>query len=312
MRKSNHKKVALLISGHTRSIGFTIENICEIKRVANCDVFIHRWTEPEMASATWRQPERYLYDESVNKSIVELLQPKADLIESSEMVRARAFSEIYKNHQIKNLSGSHFMIYGIWKLFKMVAEYSHEQNAEYDVIIRYRFDLFCPDPRKILEDINGLTREIECVKMPEHNWAKEAGLYFDGVLISDFKTYSKIVESLPSYFHDKYLQLFDNEKSFPELLIVECITSMGVKIKSSVSEFHLIRKNGFREQTFVVDHSLRSRVVSLFAICEFLNNTGTGYIADRLIRRCEDKSNMVLFRIMRVFHPIIKTVKAIF
>ena len=188
----------------------------------------------------------------------------------------------------------------------MVVEHSAEQNTNYDVIIRYRFDLFCPDPKKILEDINDVVGDNGCVKMPEHNWAKEADLYFDGVLIAGFKTYSAIIDSLPFCFHDRFTLLSENEKLFPELLIVDSIASMGFKIKPSVSEFHLIRKNGFCEQMFIADNILKGRISSMFAICEFLNKSGTGYIAEKLIRRCEHKTNMVLFRTMRLFHPLIK------
>jgi hypothetical protein len=312
MNKSNHKKIALLISGHTRSVGCTIENICEIKRVTGCDVYVHRWVEPEMTSPTWRQPEKYVDEESVNRSISRLLQPKGVLVESSEMVSATGLSHIYKNHLAKNLSGAHFMIYGIWRLFRMVVEHSAEQNTNYDVIIRYRFDLFCPDPKKILEDINDVVSDSGCVKMPEHNWAKEADLYFDGVLIAGFKTYSTIIDSLPFCFHDRFLHLVENEKLFPELLIIDSITSMGIMIKPSVSEFHLIRKNGLCEQKFVIDNSLRNRIASMFAICEFLNNSTTGYIAQKLTRRCHCKSNHVLFRVIRVFHPLIKLGKKLF
>jgi hypothetical protein len=203
------------------------------------------------------------------------------------------------------------MLYGIWRAFRLVVEQCDAQNAQYDVIIRYRFDLLCSDPKKILIDVNDVINESKFIKMPEHNWAKAADLFFDGVLIASFTTYSRILSSLHLEFNSRFLHLHEDENLFPELLIAESITSLRIKIKSTCAEFKLIRKDGLCEQVFTANSSILNRCISNYSLCEYLRRSRDGYVVKQLVRRCSNQTNIVFFVLARLFYPLIKIIKSL-
>ena len=57
------------------------------------------------------------------------------------------------------------------------------------MVIRYRYDLRCLDPEKILLDVLDVFENNNVVKMPAHNWAQSVGAFFDGVIVAEYKIY---------------------------------------------------------------------------------------------------------------------------
>ena len=63
------EKVALLLSGHTRSIKYTINNILKLKNCLNSDIFIHTWSEVNQKGKHIWKKENETYEISVEDNI---------------------------------------------------------------------------------------------------------------------------------------------------------------------------------------------------------------------------------------------------
>jgi hypothetical protein len=265
-------KIALLVSGHTRSIRHTVNNITELKQMLSCDVFIHYWTTQEMNTASWRNPEKYEREDISCDVIENLLKPKVSNVEDAECVSANVFPVIYSQPRSTGFIGSHYMIYGMWKCFKLCQDYSRSSGKKYDVVIRYRYDLICVEPHRLVVDVLEVFADKKIVKMPDHNWATSVGAFFDGVIVANFETYLSTILSLPIYFANRIDGLKTPLMVFPELFIVESIQKSGAKVKCSKSEFQLIRKNGKAEQKFKQNRGLINEYISLYRVYKYVRS----------------------------------------
>jgi hypothetical protein len=269
-------KVALLISGHTRSIQDTVNNIKEIKEILSCDVFIHRWATQDMNRASWRNPEKYSTEAFSWKVLENALKPKTSIVEDAEWVLSNVFPKLYNQKTSTEFIGSHYMVYGMWKSFKLCQDYSQSSGKKYDVVIRYRYDLICVEPQRLLFDALDVFADKKLVKMPHHNWAASAGAFFDGVIIAEFEMYSKIISSLPIKFNNRISRLKNPLMVFPELFIVESIQESSAKISSSNSRIRIIRKDGKCDQEFKPISGILTNYVSLYKTYRYVRGLSIG------------------------------------
>lgn len=231
-------KIALFISGHLRSIEYTLSNILELKNELNCDIYLHTWTSAEMGESTWRRPDLYEINNLDIERYVKALNPINYLIEHQP-------PQIYEEREF---SGIGFMIYGMKRAYDLVPV---ENLEKYNVAIRYRFDICCHNVGDIKKDTNKVFMNPDYVVMPTHNWGECLGVNSDCVIISSFSTYKIILDKLWELIPNLYNKFnFDIDKFFPELMINQTITRIKKIIISSESGFSLIRSGGREEQKF--------------------------------------------------------------
>jgi hypothetical protein len=264
--------VALLISGHSRSIRDTINNIKLIKDELNCDVFLHYWKSPEMEKPSWRMPEKYGFGELTSELIESTLAPRMCLVEDSKWVEVNVLPSVYGNKENITYFGSHFMVYAMWRCFKMCHAYSFSKGISYDVIIRYRYDLRCLDPKEILLDVLEVFKDKNVVKMPAHNWAQSVGAFFDGVIVAEYKMYLKIISNLPIEFDKMVRNVTSPAMVFPELFIVKSIEINGASVKVSGSTIQIIRQNGKSEQVFKPCHGRIKKFISQYKTYRYVRS----------------------------------------
>jgi len=187
-----------------------------------------------MKEASWRKPQEF--SKSENYSLyIDKLEPKKIQIE-----KQKAVENFFKKN---NLKGMHYMVYGMYKAYCLI------DPGEYDLVIRYRFDIR-------LGYIQNLTKQIlnnnldNKVLMAPHNWCSALGAWFDGILISSTSNYEKIITELYKNMDDMINEIEKCEVILPELIISNQIRECNLSIIAIKSKAELIRANNYAEQKF--------------------------------------------------------------
>jgi hypothetical protein len=128
-------KVALLFSGNVRNFKDTHRSFFHYFIKDNdCDVFIHTWNTKDSNTSSWWRKEKKSRKFSL-EDLCKIYRPKAieveDYLDSFQSKR-------FKNVFLHNLMS---MQYGIKSVFGLFDSYRKKTGAEYDIVVRVRFDL---------------------------------------------------------------------------------------------------------------------------------------------------------------------------
>ena len=127
MNEINYKKrVALLLSGHRRSIASTLDNLKLLKRQLNCDIFLHTWSTMESEEVSWRE-SNYKYKEYEKENILAELSPVDFSIEEQDNEKICNYFNITNNVNEKYF-GLFAMTYGMTRSFELLKHYSIKNN----------------------------------------------------------------------------------------------------------------------------------------------------------------------------------------
>jgi len=140
--KINDVKVAILLSGHIRKNSI-LKGVSEFCNNENCHVFIHTWDNIGLKDHSATQ-ETLLNDEAIPTSVISEINKYTNL-KSYEIENNKDWIESQKiTHRFFNFSSPEVFIksqlYSVNKSYKLMEEYSKENNIEYDVVIKFRFD----------------------------------------------------------------------------------------------------------------------------------------------------------------------------
>jgi hypothetical protein len=299
-------KVALLISGHTRCLNLTQNSILEMIHLLKCDVFIHSWIDQEMTITTWRQPEEYCNKTLKKEDLLVLFDPQKIKIEACDLNIQLLAKDLFKANPHRGFSGAHYMIYGMWMCYKMFKDHCREKLINYDVVIRYRFDLACFDLDAIIRDVHSIGIGDDSVIMPTHNWANSLGVYFDGLIIASEKQYDKIMASLPKGFGDLFLHLSKDDVLFAELMIADVFDAVGTRVRPSKSSFGLIRKNGSVEQRFINPRiQFASKLISSVRVLRYKNYILDGTAKNNIDKAWRKNTHWLIIKFVKKCYPLV-------
>lgn len=237
----NKKKTAILISGHARTIEHTFSNLKLLKNLMNADIFIHTWDEQEMNLNTWRKPQVFKTGFDF-MHLIKSLEPKSLIIDNQNNA-IEFYKKNSKDFHIDTITGSHYMVYGMFKSFLLIPP------EEYDLIIRYRFDIRILDVKELVKCISKSNLDNKVLMSP-HNWASALGAWFDGILIGTPKNYRNILEDVINNLDSDIKKITEYEKLIPELLICQKIEKLGLDIKEIPNLIELVREGNKVEQKF--------------------------------------------------------------
>ncbi len=304
-------RTALLLSGHTRSLDWTAENLSDLALRTGCDVFVHTWTESDMEAPTWRAPEDHGEVAGVYALLRHGIQPKVIVREGSN---PEAVVQLFRLHgadlAVSTIKGCHYMLYGMWKAFELLERYAQQHQINYSTIIRYRFDLRCADLDALAADLKVARNNPQVLLAPSHNWARALGASFDGVIIAARPTYAMFMRALLGGFHSHHLQLLQRERYIPELLIFESARDIGLDIVPASGEYSIVRAHGRIEQSFRYNvPSLMQRLRESAAAYAVIAETGTAWEASFLYRCWEKHSDALLRIFVIIAYPVFKRLK---
>ncbi len=304
-------RTALLLSGHTRSLDWTAENLSELALRIGCDVFVHTWAESEMKAPTWRTPENYGEVAGVNALLEHGIQAKLIVREDSN---PEAVVQLFGLHgvdlAVSAIKGCHYMLYGMWKAHELLERYAQQHRIDYSKVVRYRFDLCCADFDALVADLNFVQNNPKVLLAPSHNWARALGASFDGVIIAASPAYATLMRALLSRFHSHHRKLLQRERFIPELLIFESAREIGLDVLPASGEYSIVRAGGRTEQSFRHNvPSLMQKLRDNAAAYVVITEAGAAWEASYLYRQWKKHSSAVLRIFVAIAYRPFKRIK---
>jgi hypothetical protein len=131
-------KIAILLSGHIRKNSI-LDGITKFCNNENYHVFIHAWDNIGIKGT-----ETLLHDSTVPSSVISEINKftnvkKYDIENNKEWIESQEIRDKYFNISSPEIFIKS-QLYSINKSYKLMEEYSTENNIEYDVVIKLRFD----------------------------------------------------------------------------------------------------------------------------------------------------------------------------
>ena len=249
------EKVAILLSGHTRSIKYTINNILKLKNCLNSDIFIHTWSEVNQKGKHIWKKENETYDISVEDNISLIkkkLEPKLFKIEknSVDINDLKCDRKVYSN----TLS----MVIGIYKAFNLLKSFENKNSFKYTHIIRYRFDLEIESVNRIKNSILNLN--ANCVLLVRHNWASCLGVYSDIFIALTRKNFENSIVDMKNIITTKINNYPSKNLIMPEKIITDIFLKNKLSIKLINTRVAVVSKDGKITQEFNCKNSLFQKV----------------------------------------------------
>lgn len=130
VKNSKMPKVAICFAGLPRLVPETIKSWKKFIKLYDTDVFVHTW----LINSSDRN--------TVNKKIIDVLQPKLLLTEQAKNFNIARYNERVWPHRSdpKNVIS---MWYSIKESFNLCSMFSKNKNVKYDIICRARMDWWC-------------------------------------------------------------------------------------------------------------------------------------------------------------------------
>jgi hypothetical protein len=139
--KTSNKKIALLLSGHIRNNTIT-NNLFKFLPLHNVDIFIHTWDNKGIKGKETNLNDS-VNEEEIIKIISQINNVKNFKIENNKTYIESILSETNENIYFNHSSPEIFIksqLYSIYQSYELMNSYSNENNVNYDVVIRLRFD----------------------------------------------------------------------------------------------------------------------------------------------------------------------------
>jgi hypothetical protein len=238
-------RVAFCISGQPRTWEkcFSTWNM---GKDIDVDIFFHLWdynTEPNIVAVKANKTLSTIKvsQEEKNK-IVETLKPKKYFFDS------RLIDNTEKNEYVKEPLGwwCRSQFYSLWYCAQLKRQYEIENNFEYDLVFRFRTDLFFESVISIPDTVNPNT-----LYSSYNGWMNNVLRFMigDTFYFSDSYTYDQVAEF---FFALNYIDTYNVVQPNiacppPEVALYPFIKSMGIKNISTHQHFKIMRTESYRE-----------------------------------------------------------------
>ena len=224
-------KIALLLHGHLRSFKKTYPSLEYFVGFNNFDIFIHTWDNVERETESYYESnlkENYKVDE---QEIINLYKPKKILIEE-QIVNQDLLNSNFK----WQFDGLKFFFESFYKANKLKKQFEEENNFTYDVVIKFRPDIYL---RKSF-DVTNLNMELCNVcgnKIKEINEDKNNIVYLENNInyLLNFKALDCFLIT-NSIIMDKIAEFYEEYENFKPKIIynipfITYILQKNIKIK---------------------------------------------------------------------------------
>jgi hypothetical protein len=236
------KKVAILISGLPRNY----DNYQNIKKyLIDCNpnyefsIFLGLWNKNIINVSKTIDTGMDKVMEDINiENVIKEYNPTSyvilDVITSHNMFKNNIIDKILKNYITINIPTIYnpvlSQLYCVYQTFKNYNEYINSKQLNYDIIIRYRFDLFTSEPI-ILDNL-----------VHNHICAIRREPYFpDWLFIGTFEHMKHIFNSYEYFINC----IFDKSINIPELIFKNACDINKIAISYTIPDTFYINKNMF-------------------------------------------------------------------
>lgn len=256
-------RLAILLSGHIRSLEVAENNISSLKKIfPNVDIYIHTWSITEMSGPSHQEPKNK--SRPLNKEIFENLQIDDYLIESQDEALSNlpiSISPLIDSLKSKNqpaVNGFIWMIYGIKQATELMRKKELINEFVYDYVIRYRFDLVINSVEKLVNYLNLLlTNNNKIILSSNNNWWP-LGCYSDIFWISNRNNHIKIINRIYDNFEYDIKQFSKSNIFLPELIFTNVIKHYNITITeiemiSSLKRENYLEKISYKHKNIGAD-----------------------------------------------------------
>ena len=245
-------RIGLVLFGHLRSFRSTHDSFQQflktLQRSGEVDVFCHTWDIEESVTASWWKEHKPddVPSPTVNANeIEEKYKPVGYIVE-----RSRQFDDSgYKIESSIPVAGILSMLYSQQHAFRLLEEYSNQNNIVYDVVIKSRYDLFY----EIAPVFSTII--VECIKnnslyLPTSNPYELGGSFSDVFVLGPTKLVKQYFGFVTNF--NAAIENYE-QKGYKELLPELCLTLYLNEENISIRELeglriHILRMNGDRFQ----------------------------------------------------------------
>jgi hypothetical protein len=198
-------KIAFCVSGQLRTWDKCYQNICKLvtkleEKDANVDFFCHSWdfeSESTPVLLYTGNDDVVKHDDITINDVLAIYKPKDYLFENYE--KNKSVVEYIKNEGIKYknqtpITWSSQQFYSLMRAAEMKRNYEINNNIQYDVCIRLRYDQYIPEKEidNIISKIFSIQQNtIHTMHNRKHNTYPFI-IYGDVFWISDSLTYDKV------------------------------------------------------------------------------------------------------------------------
>ena len=256
-------KIAICLSGQFRTYEKCYHNVLKLKNKIEddnnsvVDFFCHAWnfeSESRPVIDITANNRVRPYDDNKIKEIIDIYKPKKILIEDFEKnqkVNQNVTSiaeERYPENSGPPITWCANQFYAVMRSCELKRQYEMENNFEYDVCIRLRYDQYIPHDQ-IFDLIEALTTVKPNTIFSIHNRPIDVYPHFaigDVFWFSDSLTFDKICDfyrHLPSID----INIFEESKNhlIPELVFYHYLKEIGVKNQNALLNFQICKFSDF-------------------------------------------------------------------
>ncbi len=274
----------IVLSGHLRTISITLlslkKNINNLGLIPVC----HFWEED---------------DKELIQFVINELNPLIYQIEKYDEEKIKCKYRITDLYEWTVYSKNFSMLYGIESGLKLIEKIVSKN----DMIIRFRYDVAC-DLRNI--NLKQIHINKNYIYSPIHNWAAILGLYFDGIIITNYNMLCFILNYFPLFLKEdtKTYSLFNSsfiEMSLKKFFLKNNIKLINLKVSSiivrdestSLKYYKKLTLRKFIMNIYIITRTIKSYrnliFYIFFSIVYFLINT-----TRREFRVSEKKSHVYI------------------
>ena len=251
-------KIAICMSGQLRTWDKCYQNIFKIvnkleRKEASIDFFCHSWdfeSESSPVVANTGNDEVFIHNEETLDKVLTTYRPKDYLFENYEknqyvvdFIKKEGYK--YKNQTPITWSSQQF--YSMMRASEIKRKYEIENNLQYDVCIRLRYDQYIPESQ--MDYIISMIFSVEKnTVMTMHNRPHSTypfTVYGDVFWISDSLTYDKIAmfyKSLPTIDHKLFKE---GTNTPPENVLTHFIKESNIKNKEMMIDIRICKTKEF-------------------------------------------------------------------
>jgi hypothetical protein len=245
-------RIGLVLFGHLRSYRQTHSSfktfVKTLQQAGDVDVFCHTWDIEESVTASWWKEHRPgdIPPATVNESeIKEKYQPARYIIEPS-----RQFDDSgYTIRSTIPVAGILSMLHSQQQAFHLLEKYSTENNIEFDVVIKSRYDLLYEIAPGFSQLLNK-SIESNCLYLPTSNPYELGGSFSDVFVVGPVKLVKKYFSFIPDFKNAIEIYQQKGYKEFlPELCLTEYLKWKNINIRELDGlRIHILRLNGDKFQ----------------------------------------------------------------
>lgn len=237
-------KVALCISGHMRTFENNFPSVQEhILSQLNCDVFIHTWDTLGLSYRPLDNNLQKTNDVELYNKLNKFFNPKKIIIEPR---REFEITHLMRNRleQGRDIHGMLAMFYKIEACNNLKKEYEKNNNIKYDIVIRFRGDIFMGAPLPINKGFNK-----NYLYIPTYG-------HFGGLCDQLAFGSSEVMDKYSSLYSNIQNHLETGAVFNPEKILHYHVLNSNIPTSKVYVKFLLKRSNGLVQDNMLLERAL--------------------------------------------------------